>query len=246
MDRSVLINGKWPVMLPDNSADEWEGNMAPRPEGWEGPRLDRLKLEIDKIQEKQGRPAIVMYIGAYKGDMPALIGTWGAQQVLVEGTEGFWPLIRMAWHLNGLPNPLGCFSGLMSTETTSDLSEFELSRWPERSVPFVEGTTGFASLAESRTYFPEITIDDLLERINVVPDIITMDIEGSELAAMYGGIRTLEAHHPSYMISIHPEFMFHNYGTYERELHDLVNLRGYKREWVDYDHEHHWWFSYGD
>jgi hypothetical protein len=48
------------------------------------------------------------------------------------------------------------------------------------------------------------------------------------------------------MLSVHPEFMFHNHGTYERELHDLLRDRGYKGEWLDYDHEHHWLYTYKD
>jgi hypothetical protein len=67
-----------------------------------------------------------------------------------------------------------------------------------------------------------------------------MDIEGSELEALYGGLDLLINHSPVYVLSVHPEFMFHNHGTYERELHDLLRNNKYHATWLDYDHEHHW------
>ena len=91
---------------------------------------------------------------------------------------------------------------------------------------------------------PELTIDDLVERTGVVPDIITIDIEGAEVNALRGCLKTIELYKPTFVLSVHPEFIFHGYGTYERELHDILRSRGYKGTWLDYDHEHHWLYEY--
>lgn len=236
--RKVMINGMWPVVLPESPADEWEGNMKWHNNTWEQPRL----LELERmIKAKPG--CIVLYIGAYKGDMAALLATWGARLILVEASPGFWPLIRETWAGNGLDKPLGMFSGLISRKSTSDLTGEQLRQWPGRSEMFVEGTTGFAHLAESGGHMPEITIDDICSQLMVTPDIVTMDIEGSELEALYGGIKLIESRLTTFMLSVHPEFMFHNHGTYERELHDLLRNHGYKEKWIDYDHEHHWLYT---
>lgn len=238
MSKQVTINGKWPLILPDSSADEWIGNMAHHHNRWEMPRLEVLERLI-----KPG--TVVMYIGAYKGDMPALLASWGAKLILMESTAAFWSLIRVAWQLNDLPDPVGFWSGLVGKNETWSKA-VPLDEWPARRAPYEEGKVGFSHLAESgEDYenYPQITIDAFVEYSGIVPDIITMDVEGSELEVLKGAINTIETHKPTFMLSVHPEFMFHNHGTYERELHDLLQHRGYVGTWVDYDHEHHWLYE---
>jgi FkbM family methyltransferase len=232
----IKINGKWGINLPESAASEWIGNMEHHHNTWEMPRLETLRGLI-----KPG--TVVLYIGAYKGDMAALLASWGAKLMLVESSPGFWSEIKKTWDMNDIPQPVAFFSGLISNKTTSELSKDELTNWPTRTEEFVEGFTGFTHLAESHDYFPEITIDDFIERTGIKPDIITIDIEGSELEACKGAIKTIESDAPIFVLSIHPEFMFHNHGTYERELHDLLRDRGYKGTWLDYDHEHHWCYQ---
>lgn len=203
---------------------------------WEMPRLEKLREFI-----KPG--TVVLYVGAYKGDMPALLASWGAKLILVESSPGFWGEIKKTWEYNHLEKPIGMFSGLMSRTSTDKSSPEVLQEWPTRTENFIEGTTGFTHLAESGGYFPEITIDELCRRLNIIPDIITMDIEGSELEASYGAMNIIKAKKTKWLISVHPEFMFHNHNTYERELHDLLRNNGYTGEWLDYDHEHHWLYE---
>lgn len=238
MSKDLMINGKWPLKLPDASADEWIGNMKWHNNTWEMPRL----LELEKIIKSfKDRKPVVMYIGAYKGDMPALLASWGADLILMESTPAFWPLIKEAWELNELPKPVGFFSGLVGRATRGDIPS--LTEWPTRTAEYIEGKVGFTHLAESGEdieHFPQISIDDFVRMTGIVPDIITMDVEGSELEILYGGEETIQNHNAIYMLSVHPEFMFHNHGTYERELHDLLRNHKYIGTWLDYDHEHHW------
>lgn len=236
MSKEIKINGKWPIKLPDSSADEWIGNMAHHHNTWEMKRLETLRNLI-----KPG--TVVLYVGAYKGDMAALLASWGAQLILVESSPGFWPLIKETWEANDLPKPLGMFSGLASNKTTSILSTHELRNWPVRTEEYVEGTTGFTHLAESVDHFPEMTLDDLCSKLGIMPDIITIDIEGSELEACKGTINLIKHYQPAFLLSVHPEFMFHNHNTYERELHDLLRNNKYTGTWLDYDHEHHWLYE---
>jgi FkbM family methyltransferase len=214
---------------------------------WEMPRL--LKLE-SLIKSGYAYDPIVMYIGAYKGDMAALLQTWGARLIVMESTAAFWTLIKETWELNKLDDPAGFWSGLVSNDSVIDPEQLiVLNEWPKRTAPYEEGKVGFTHLAESRedhANYPQITIDDYVKLSGLVPDIITMDVEGSELEICKGALITIEEHHPTFMLSVHPEFMFHNHGTYERELHDLLRDRGYVGEWLDYDHEHHWLYTYKD
>ena len=246
MSKKVKINGVWPMFLPESSADEWIGNMAHHHNSWEMPRLLRLEKEIKSYKDR--RP-VVMYIGAYKGDMAALLSSWGADLIIMESTPAFWTLIKETWNLNPkLLKPVGFWSGLVSNISVWSGVIDDVSSWPERKAEYVEGHVGFTHLAESKNdieNFPQITIDDFVALSGIVPDIITMDVEGSELEILKGSLTTIEKHKPSFMLSVHPEFMFHNHGTYERELHDLLRDRKYDFEWLDYDHEHHWFYEYG-
>lgn len=242
MSKSVKINGKWPLVLPDSSADEWIGNMEHHHNRWEMPRLEALEGIIKGFK---GRKPVVMYIGAYKGDMAALLASWGADLIVMESTAAFWPLIKETWELNDLPNPVGFWSGLVSKRSIWKTAP-SLTEWPARTAEYIEGHVGFTHLAESGEdieNYPQITIDEFVNTTGIVPDIITMDVEGSELEIMKGAIETIEKNAPALMLSVHPEFMFHNHGTYERELHDLVRDRKYIGKWLDYDHEHHWLYE---
>jgi len=59
---------------------------------------------------------------------------------------------------------------------------------------------------------------------NVKPDFIKMDIEGAEMAALRGGLKTIQEHRPQLAISIyHSNSDFINIPLY---LHD--NLENYK------------------
>lgn len=213
---------------------------------WEMPRLLALEKQIKSFKD---RKPVVMYIGAYKGDMAALLSSWGADLILMESTAAFWDLIEETWLLNNLDDPVGHWSGLVGRVSTWDdktIYASHVSRWPTRRADYVEGAVGFSHLAESGQdpNYPVITIDDFVKKLEVVPDIITMDVEGSELEILKGAIGTIDTHHPYFMLSVHPEFMFHNHGTYERELHDLLRDRKYTGKWLDYDHEHHWEYKW--
>lgn len=251
MSKVVQINGvkEWELVLPDSSADEWIGNMKYHNNTWEMPRLRALEKLIKSHSRRnkndRGKP-VVMYIGAYKGDMAALLESMGADLILMESTAAFWELIRETWNINRLIKPVGFWSGLVSSKSSWSGVLPKLNEWPSRHSPYEEGKVGFSHLAESGEdieNYPQITIDDFVRVLGIVPDIITMDVEGSELEIMKGAIKTIEGHKPALMLSVHPEFMFHNHGTYERELHDLVRDRGYVGTWLDYDHEHHWLYE---
>lgn len=244
MSKKISINGKWPIVLPDSSADEWLGNMKFHNNSWEMPRLLKIEAFVKDFNKKHGKKPIIMYIGAYKGDMAALMASWGADLILMESTPAFWTIIKECWDLNPeLPKPLGFWSGLMGGEVKGEIPS--LTEWPTRTAEYIEGKVGFTHLAESGDdveHFPQMTIDEFVKRTGLIPDMVTMDVEGSELPIMYGGVETLINTDAQYMMSLHPEFGFHNHGYYMRELFDLFGNNGYIWDYIDYDHEWHYLF----
>ena len=241
----IAINGvkNWTINLPESSHDEWVGNMKHHHNQWEMLRLRKMEKFVKDTIKDKGK-CVVMYIGAYKGDMACLMSKWGAELIIMESTPAFWTLIEETYKLNpDVKQPIGFWSGLVGRKSEGSIGD--LDKFPTRKAEYIEGKVGFTHLAESiddHDNFPTITIDDFVKLSGLVPDLITMDVEGSELEILYGGVDTIINHNCAYMISVHPIFMFNNHGTYERELFDLLGNNGYKWDYIDYDHEFHYWF----
>jgi FkbM family methyltransferase len=51
------------------------------------------------------------------------------------------------------------------------------------------------------------TIDTLCAMFNIEPDVIKIDIEGSELHALFGAIDTINLYKPMIFIEVHPKFL---------------------------------------
>jgi hypothetical protein len=54
-----------------------------------------------------------------------------------------------------------------------------------------------------------------------------------------GATWTLRKFKPAIFASIHPEFMFHQWGEYSRDLRDWIIKIGYQETILDYQHELH-------
>lgn len=232
----VKLNGKWDLILPEHRAarPEWKT-------GWEKETLDALEKNILPTD-------IVFEIGAEEGDMSALIAKWCIGRiVLFEPNPKVWPNLRAIWEANNIPMPLGYFVGFAGTQdiATPNNLNFELGEkngWPTCAYGEVIGNHGFRHLAEEADSTPQIKIDTYVRQFKILPNVITMDIEGAEFEALKGAEETLKYHHPIIFVSIHPEFMNHHFGQFEKELHVYLENLGYQWKHLAYDHEHHYVF----
>jgi hypothetical protein len=86
-------------------------------------------------------------------------------------------------------------------------------------------------------------LEALLTELKQLGTVREMDVEGTEWEVLRGAERTLEAHSPVIYISVHPEFMFAQYGYYEGEMHRWLRDRGYQGRHLAFDHEHHWEYT---
>lgn len=232
------INGKWSLLLPEHRATrpEWKIENG----GWEPERLDAMRGFI-----KDG--TVVLDIGAEEGDMPALFATWGAKVFMVEPNMRVWSNIRAIWEGNKL-TPLGWYVGFAGPENKS-FDEYtaktaDKDGWPLCAYDTVQAEHGFDHLAESAHWINQRRIDDLLFiDLGVMPDVITVDVEGSEYEVMKGTERVLTEGSPEVFVSVHPEFMFHNHNDYEAHFHNYMHKMGYSKKWLAFDHEHHWQYT---
>lgn len=223
----VKVNGTYDVVLPRHRADrpEWF-----TPAGWERARLDAL---VDSIRLGH---STVYYVGAEEGDMAAVCALAGASMVLFEPNPKAWPNIRAIWEANGLDVPL-TFPGFASN--TSELLDARVAaEWPACATDEIVGDHGFKELYQEAAHYPQVTIDWVTLR-HPPPHVITFDVEGSEWQVLRGAEWTLRKYRPILFASIHPEFMFHQWGQYSRDLRDWIIEIGYTETILDYQHELH-------
>jgi FkbM family methyltransferase len=228
--RLTNINGEWDIILPDHRADrpEWDIKNG----GWEKARLSSIYSKV-----KPGD--IFYYIGAEEMDMCGLIAKWGAELVVVEPNPKVWPNGKAIWDANSLTPPLACFVGFASSRTDIKNEPVCIGTFPECANGPVIGDHGFKELYQEADVIPEIMIDDLVVTTGKPPKHISIDVEGSEFEVLKGAEKTLIEYKPTLWISIHPEFMFHQFGQYSSEFRGWIKGKGYQETILDYQHELH-------
>lgn len=191
---------------------------------------------------------ILFDVGAEKGTESVKYARFvGAQNmVLFEGEPLVWPNIRNSFEESGLFAPLACYVGLVSdvTHTPEDLDypEDEMHGWPIITMNEPTDHRTFRYIHDHSNNTKQTTIDDWVEVNHIIPNAITMDIEGAEYVALLGAHDVLGDHRPLVWVSIHPDLMERDYQTTPSQLMDYMESFGYRGEFLGFDHEHHWLF----
>lgn len=174
--------------------------------------------------------------------------------VLVEPSPAFWSGIRLAWQMNGYPNPKACYVGLMGDKTVDnppalDYDDTIVDGFPKCSwdLPETDGMHYrylFAHSHQTR----QITLDDWCDRNGIYPDAIGCDTEGAELSILRGARKTLTENNVQLWLSLHPGLIVRDFGATSDEsarqsVFELMDSYGYKSEFVSKDHEEHYLFT---
>lgn len=232
------LNGKYDLILPTHRAKAWKewGGY------WEVERIDSM---VNNVKEGD----IVFDIGAEEGDISALLAqkVGGENMVLFEPGPQVWPNMHAIWCANNLETPRGCYVGFASDVTEEFPQALDYSRemrdgWPVSAYGDVIDDHGFRHVMDWTDKTSQITLDDWCERSGVYPDMITMDVEGSELKVLLGAEKILREREPLVYVSIHPDLINVMYNMeYQRIFHFMKGL-GYKEEYLATDHEQHFLF----
>lgn len=223
------LNQRWWIKVPDHRAARPEYHQR---DGWEGARLRHMSEHV-------GSGDVVYYVGAEEGEHPALCQMWGAQVVLFEPNPKVWPNIKAIWEANKLKNPLGTYQGFASNEVTQG----ELAKdWPSCVNDEIIGNHGFKELYLEAKNYDQTTIDYVSDHF-VAPTVISMDVEGSEYEVLKGAEQTILTYKPKIYLSLHPEFLYHQWNVYGREVRDWIIDRGYTETLLDYQHEVHLYYE---
>ena len=223
------LNGKWEIILPKHRADrpEWYTEK-----GWEKKRLEAMHDEI-----KEG--TVVYYIGGEEADMCGLCVSWGADIVIYEPNPKVWSNAKAIWQANNFPTP-HTIQAFASNETRIiDKANSFKHGFPECAEHEIDSAHGFKELNKESHTYNQMKIDDLVP-LYKPPDVITLDVEGSEGHVLRGAEQTLRKYHPIIFLSLHPEMIHEQYGEWGAELREWIISLGYKETLIDYPlHEVH-------
>lgn len=232
----ATLNGAYTLKLPKHRADrpEWFTEH-----GWEKARMEALVETIDyKCGGSSDPLPLVYYVGAEEGELCAICAMAGAEMYLFEPNPRAWPNIKAVFEANNLPMPY-TFPGFASNKS-ADMDISVSQEWPGCATGEIIGNHGFKELHSEALYYPQIKIDHVWKQPGLrPPDIITMDVEGSEFEVLRGAEQTILKHKPTLFISLHPEFLVQFWGEYSRDLRNWVIDRGYDEELLAWDHEAH-------
>ena len=232
---TVQVNGKWPLQVIGNKPLL----VAP---GWETERFEAI---YDLIS-----PGTVVYdIGAEDGDFPALYGTWGAEVVLIEPSPFAWPQIRLHWETNVDHRPAGMFVGFATDQDVTVAAKYDdrmRNGWPRCAFNPQRPEYGFWHVSDEfeRKTTRHNRLDTLKEQFNwPTPDVLTIDVEGSEGLVLRGAAGILEVDRPQVLVSVHETYMKIQYGETVEQLWEFMAGLGYTGSVIAVDHETHVWFK---
>ncbi|HEX9872673.1 MAG TPA: FkbM family methyltransferase [Candidatus Tectomicrobia bacterium] len=232
----TIINEKWELLLPPHRAE--------RQEWWKRWEVERLASMHSRLSPGD----LIVDIGAEEGDMPALYASWGCGVYAIEPNPDVWPNIRACFEANDF-SLRGWFVGFAADSTEYEPRHAPLNMfkdqdgWPKCAYGNVITDHGFRNLSERIHDTPRATLDDLMARDGLIPNALTLDVEGSELRVMRGASHILREYRPLVWCSVHPKIMADLYDDNDQTLHDYMASFGYQAELIADIHEQHWLYE---
>lgn len=202
---------------------------------WEKPRLDCMKANLKKGD-------ILFDIGTEQGWCNLIYASFVGPEnmVLIEPTKEFWPNIIKTWYKNYDVSYMASYWGLFDTKTRDDWKE-GLNTGQFADKPIIDRNK-YQYIHESDQETTHIELDRYVTETGIVPDALTMDVEGAELLVLKGAKETLKKHKPKLFISIHPDLGERDYQIKKEDTLQFLEELGYSGTHLSTDHEEHWYF----
>lgn len=163
--------------------------------------------------------------------------------VLIEPTPEFWANIHALWYKRFTIDPLACYAGLISDTTTDTRKGSSLNAWGEKSLGPIIDRNKYVYVHNNTEQIPMITLDDFVAETGIVPNALTIDVEGAEILVFKGGEKTLRDNNLKIFVSIHDDLGLRDYGTTPQQTIEFLESLGYHGEFLAKDHEEHWFFT---
>jgi FkbM family methyltransferase len=204
--------------------------------GWEFEHVLSMREHL-----KEGD--ILFDIGAEIGWQSVLFSKMvGAKNmVLIEPSSELWPNIKATWEKNCEEKPLHCYDGFFSDKTTSN-ALMPLHLFPLASKGSLVKSLSYRNISE-HSEPTQITLDDYVKATGIIPNALTIDVEGAELLVLQGAEQTLKNYDLKIWLSIHPELIRKNYNVGDSKVHDFMHGLGYEGCYLAAPSEEHWYFK---
>jgi len=156
--------------------------------------------------------------------------------VLIEPTPEFWGNIHAIWHQNFDVEPLATCNCLFSEHTNQKIAPMT---WEKAAKADLIDKLAYTYINDNKKNVPEITIDDYVKQSGIIPDALTIDTEGAEIAILRGAKETIKKHKPLVWVSVHPDLAIsHGFGD-TKNIYEFMESMGYKHKYLATDHEVH-------
>lgn len=225
------------LMLPKFLA-EWDV--------WDYWEKERLASMVENLKFGD----VLFDIGTEHGALSALYAKYivgGENMVLFEPTPEFWPNIKAIWKANNLKKPKGTFPGFVGAAYSRSLNTKKLmGKFPSESRGKETEAMPYRYIHNDTKNTPIVTIDEYVKETGIIPDAITIDVEGAEFEVIYGAMKVLKTHKPITWVSIHPDMMQLNYGHTLEDFMKFMQELGFFYRLLAVDHEHHYVFWHKD
>lgn len=178
-------------------------------------------------------------VGAENGELSVLAACMvgGGNVHIFEPNKNYFPNIAALWVENRLWPPKNCFNGYVYETSSPEVKYNTLESLSDGEI-----FRGCLHPNHIDTPMQMVSLDDYCKTFNP-PDVVMMDIEGGELAAVRGAKGVIEKHSPIFFISIHkPEFIMHRSNGTKEDLIKIFTDNGYIARHLSTDHEEHWKF----
>ena len=209
------------------------------------------------MEETLKKGDVLFDLGSLDGWLSALYSQFvGAENMcLFEPAPDAWPNIKAIWEENHLPTPRHTFCGFVSNKTILHPPEPDHDLGYRDGWPVVaysddllgeDGEMHFRSVRERSHDTPQTTLDDFVAFTGIVPDALTVDVEGAEILVLRGAPHVLRDLKPRLVwLSLHTinGALTYDYHSSETEVLDLMTSYGYKGEWLGDEGDAHWIFK---
>lgn len=235
---------KNPLSATDEEA-EWDYQLwLPEPLAswdvfsyWERERIECMRENLKKGE-------VLFDIGTESGWCNIIYADMVGPEnmVLIEPTREFWGNIITTWNKHFKVPPLHSYWGLFSDKTRSDY-EKGFNIWQDAQHDDLIDKNKYQYIHSHSEDITSIELDAFVSETGIIPDAITIDVEGAEWKVFSGAELTLKTHKPKLFISIHPDLMKQDYKKDYKEFIKYIESFGYKGKYLAKDHELHYFFE---
>ena len=203
---------------------------------WERERFHSMRANLDVGD-------VLFDVGTEQGWCNLLYAQFvGAENmVLIEPTKEFWPNIKATWEANYTAQPMACYDGLISDITNTKTRVF--TPWPAAAAGDLIDRNKYQYVHDHDVEVPQMTLDDLVKRSGIIPNAITVDVEGAEILVIRGALETLIEHRPLVWLSLHDDLLQRDYNATVEDVHQVMESLGYQATFLAKNHEQHWLYQ---